>query len=343
MLEAAEYFAGLFADGLQPFLVFDREKKLCYRNPAAESLMKLMGAPDPAVFFTSSVQEEMQFCLAELRGAALTEKICDRVLPLQLMPLQYGEQTYLVMQICRRLADQKQEEVLRVMRISRAKLASCLNRIYCVTHTPSSDPKVGDEVAKSTRRILRLVRHLSLWTDTGERYQYRLPVNVGAFVTGFIRSVEEIVPQIKLYTAPCLSDLCARVMPEDLELVMGCLLSNALRFGNGGVQILALKTPEGIAVEFWDNGPGAEAPERLFQAGYRTFDRKGAMGAGFSLSVARQVMEIQGATLTYERVNDRTCFRILLQEETESFSRMAEWDFETENNLSQLRIELSDI
>ena len=116
MVEATEYFAGLFADGLQPFLVFDREKNLCYRNPAAESLMKLMGVPDPAVFFTSSVRGEMQFCLAELRGTALTESVCDRVLPLQLMPLQYGEQVYLVMQICQRIADRDQEEILQVTR-----------------------------------------------------------------------------------------------------------------------------------------------------------------------------------------------------------------------------------
>ncbi len=343
MIEATEYFAGLFADNFQPVLVFDGEKNLCYRNPAADGLFKLWAEPAPTVFLTPAIQREMEFCLDEIRGVSLSEKICDWVLPLQILPIPHKDRLYLVLQVCYRLSDKKQEDVLHILRHSHSKLASYMNRIYGVAQSLGMDSPAGKELARNTRRILRMSNHLYSCLDEEPRYRYRLPLNISSFLTGFIRSAEEVDPTIRIYTAPCLADLYARVMPEDLELVMGALLSNAIRFGGGEVQIIALQEGDRICIEFRDNGPGVENPRRLFEAGYRTPDRKGALGLGFSLNIARQLMSLQGAELEYERVDDHSCFRILLQAESEQISRMAEWDFESENSLSQLRIELSDI
>ncbi len=343
MIDATEYFAGLFADGFQPVLVFNREKQFCYQNPAAESLMALWAATDASIFLTPGVLREAEFCLDENRGIALSEKICDRVLPLQLLPWQWEEERYLLLQICYQPSLPEQEQLAQVLRNSHAKLSSYMNRIYGVAQDLGMDSPAGNEIARNVRRILRMAKHLYLWMDCDERYQYRVPLNVGDYLNGFVRSVNELYPELKIVTAPCLSELLARAMPEDLELALGALLSNAKRFGNGTIRLLALKREDRILIECWDDGPGVENPARLFEAGYRTPDQKGAMGLGFSLSIAKELLALQGAELAYERSGNQTCFHISLQAETLKDGQLAEWDFEPENNLSQLRIELSDI
>ncbi len=343
MIDATEYFAGLFADGFQPILVYSREKDLCYRNPPADSIMALWGIEDPSAFLTPAVSREAEFCMNENRGSALSEKICDRVVPLQLLPQQLENDRYLVVQVCFQPASPQEEQLRHVLRNAHAKLASYMNQVYGVAQELGIDSPVGGDIARNVRRVLRMTGHLYLWMDRSGRYQYRVPVNVGDYLTQFVRIVNECYPEMRLAAAPFLSDLFARVMPEDLELVLGTLVSNAQRFGNGVTRIMAYKQEDRVLIECWDNGPGVKEPDRLFEVGYRTPDRKGSMGLGFSLNIAKELLALQGATLEYERKDNQTCFRISLMRETMKEGMLAEWDFERGNSLSQLRLELSDI
>jgi two-component system sensor histidine kinase KdpD len=110
-----------------------------------------------------------------------------------------------------------------------------------------------------------------------------------------------IVPHIDL-SAPVLTASFDFV--QSLRIVAN-LLDNALRYtpGGGSVDVQAIRDGSWIAISVSDRGPGVESGERerIFEPFYRPRSEMPDVGhAGLGLSIARQLAELQGGTLTYE-------------------------------------------
>ncbi len=336
MISANEYFSGIYQEMQKPILVFDAKKQPVFCSAKADAMGLL---PLPA-----AVMKEVERCRSTLRGAVLPVQVGERELNLYFTPSIFDEETYLVVMAELPYEHPELPGLMQVLRNSRGKLAGYLNGIYNVAQRLGLDSPDGKELGDDVRRVMRMAEHLDRLIDGEGRTVYRVPMEIGPFVVSYIRALNEIEMDREILVPPYEEGMIARIMPEDLELALGVLVSNALRFGDGKVSVYSGRKGKKIYITVADDGAGVAAPHRLFEWGYRTADRKGVKGLGFGLAMAKRVLELQGAELLYEREGERTCFHIVLEPALLSEgSRLAEWKSEPkENSLSQMRVELSD-
>lgn len=344
MTVARDFFAGLYQDAPKPVLVFTAKEQLVYSNEAAASLMVQLQKKEPSALMEPAVWREAECCLRYERGAAVPVKVAEQQFIFLLTPYFYKNECFLVVGIEQEPICVEQQDLMQVLRNSHGKLNSYLNSIYGVAQQLGLDTKDGKELGEGVRRILRMADHLDRLLDRQENYEYLVPADAGRFAAACVQNINDIQPAAQVIMAPFEPDQFVRIHPEDMELVLGVLIDNALRFCRSKVMVSVTKKEDDIFITVKDDGPGVTEPEQLFRWGYRTPDKIGSKGLGYSLSVAKMLAERQGAALVYERVDEVTCFHVVLKEEDlPSNSRLAEWIPEPlENSLSQMRIELSD-
>ncbi|PWM38250.1 MAG: hypothetical protein DBX52_07520 [Clostridiales bacterium] len=344
MVSEREFFAGLYGDALQPILIFNAAERLVFSTAAAADLLNRLGEADGASLISPTVHMEMERCLMKKCGATVPVNRNDHLLTLFLVPYMFAGKDYLVMHVGEKPVSLEGEDLRRMFRNSQGKLASYLNEIYGIAQTIGLDTPEGKEIGVAVRRILRMSNHLYQSLDGQGKIEYRIPMEIGGFVAGFIRNLNEVDHRIRIFAVINEAELYVRMMPEDMELVLGTLLSNAIRFGGEEISVRIRREGEKVWLTVFDNGPGVQNPERLFEWGYRTRDKQGRNGLGFSLPMAKKLLEQQGAELLYEHADEGTSFHIVMDREEMPAGRMAEWTAEPlENSLSQIRIEMSDL
>ncbi len=111
--------------------------------------------------------------------------------------------------------------------------------------------------------------------------------------------------------------LDAEVDPSHLRRILVNLVSNALRqvqpLGGEVELVVGAATGGGASVEVSDSGPGI-APElraRLFER-FASFSRQGSTASGIGLALARELAQLNGATLELVEGAPRTTFRLQL-------------------------------
>ena len=123
-------------------------------------------------------------------------------------------------------------------------------------------------------------------------------------------AIAQSIPHLKGRTIVPHIDLDAPVLTASLDFVQSLrivanLLDNALRYtpDGGSIDVEARREGSWIAIAVSDRGPGVESSERLriFEPFYRPRSEMPDVGhAGLGLSIARQLAELQGGTLSYE-------------------------------------------
>lgn len=336
MQSVRAYFSAMFGNLQKPIFVFDAAGEPIWQNAAADAWNGNITIAE----LQPLVAEQGRSCLENRRGLTVQSDVWA----LDLIPQEVEGALYLVVRPEKQY-EAEQEAAMRVFRNASAKLNSYLNRIYGAAQQLGLDTPAGAQLGKEVHHILRMSNHLYQLMDRGGSKEYVVPMAVVPYLQEFARAVEEMKPQLQIVLAEMEPDLYVKMMPENMELILAALISNAYRFGNGLIALKAERKGEAISIAVWDNGPGAEDAAQLFQWGYRTADQKGALGMGFSLPMAQSLLKAQGGSLHYHRINDQTCFEILLQpSDIPAGTRMAEWSAEPiSNSLSQLRVELSDI
>ena len=343
MSSAQEFFAGLYGKVAQPILVLDREQNLIYTAPAVEDLLAVLREKQLDVLLTPRLLREGKECLVKMEGKELPLQLDAHFLTLTLLPYLYEKQKYLVVQVLMNPAALNDEQGLLIFRHSYSKMMSYLNEIYAQAQKIGLKNPVGKEIGNSVQRILRMMTHLDHLVDGADRAFYRVPLELNDFTATFVRKYNEAEPLVKLHFIPCEGSVYARVMPENLELVLSALVSNGLRFGKDQVTVCVSQTEDKVRITVSDNGDGVQDPERVFELGYRTLSNKGSMGLGFSLFMAKKLAEEQGAALLYDRRGKETCFHFEAETVEMPAGKLASWKPEDlENSLAQLRIEMSD-
>jgi signal transduction histidine kinase len=166
-------------------------------------------------------------------------------------------------------------------------------------HDPSQLSNVIDEV-ELMERLLEDLRVLTL-TEAGRLQLHREPTDVetvvGDVIASFSAPIEArgITPVVSVDAAIGEID----VDPHRLRQVISNLVSNAVnQMPEGGSLLLSAGTEEGqvrIAVE--DSGPGIP-PDRL-EGVFERFAKSGdSSGSGLGLSIARDLVEAHGGTIT---------------------------------------------
>lgn len=194
-------------------------------------------------------------------------------------------------------------ELRNPLAVQRANLEAMQDGVYPIT------VENLEQVLEQNRLLTRLVddlRTLAL-ADAGQLTLERTPTDYPALVqrvadrftpTASVQQVRLSLEMPKPPTTLVLFD------PLRVEQILGNLLSNALRHTPKGGQITLKMVPTnvGVNLSMHDTGPGipAEALPHLFERFFRADKARSREvgGTGLGLTIARQLVEAHGGTLT---------------------------------------------
>ncbi|MBI5156477.1 MAG: HAMP domain-containing histidine kinase [Acidimicrobiia bacterium] len=101
--------------------------------------------------------------------------------------------------------------------------------------------------------------------------------------------------------------------PARVRQIVRNLLTNALRYGAGAIEVATGVRASGAWLAVSDEGPGipAEEAERVFEPYHRVGVAPTAPGSiGLGLAISRELARLMGGDLTYRRVRGRTVFEL---------------------------------
>ena len=147
--------------------------------------------------------------------------------------------------------------------------------------------------------------HLARARAIGRRASAQARATVWTSVQAVERAVTTLYENVTIDVA---GDKSAQVRVErqDLDEMLGNLVENAAKYGNGRV-FVTVEPPENgaVAILIEDDGPGIPADQRaeLFTRGTR-LDTTGKPGTGLGLAIVRDVAEIYGGSVHLEESED---------------------------------------
>ncbi|HET9810473.1 MAG TPA: ATP-binding protein [Sphingomicrobium sp.] len=166
--------------------------------------------------------------------------------------------------------------------------------------SPDLDATVIREAALMRRQV---DHHLARARAIGRRTAAQSRARVWTSVEAVQRAVDRLYEGV---TVDIAGDKAAevRVERQDLDEMIGNLVENAAKYGNGRVFITVEKKPGVVDVIVEDDGPGIPEPEResLFARGARLDTDK--PGTGLGLAIVRDVATIYGGRVTMEESED---------------------------------------
>lgn len=150
--------------------------------------------------------------------------------------------------------------------------------------------------------------------ELGQLAVMSVPIDVHAQVAQVVEGRHMSGQGIRVPERPS-SPMKAKGDPERVRQVLRNLLTNAERYGGDEVWIDIRRSGETILISVCDNGGGLpdEVTEMIFERYFRTDPTGGQPGAvGIGLTISRDLAEMMGGGLYYERIDGHTAFTLEL-------------------------------
>ena len=291
-------------------------------QPLLDQLRERVGEPLP------DVAAGLEALRPNERRATSDLSIGDRVLELQLSATfdQGGSRTGTVV-LLSDVTERRATEQLRREFMARAshELRTPLTTIIGFAETlRERDQELSSSerrrylgvVARQADRLNRLVASL-VWTSRlagGVVAPDTSPVVVADAVGEALLSLaNDSAPEVEVDVP---ATAVVRVDADHLQQMLTNLLANAATYGRPPVRVAADDGDDQVTIEVSDAGPGV--PPSFERELFRAFsqasigDRRTAQGLGLGLSIVRDLARANGGSVTYERRDARTCFRLTL-------------------------------
>lgn len=166
-----------------------------------------------------------------------------------------------------------------------------------------ADAKFFASIAEDAATLSHLVddlQQLSL-ADAGQLRLERAEVSVAELIeralTGLERNGIELTRDV--------DDLTVHADARRLVQVIRNLVVNALAYARSSIAITAKRVNDRVQIRVADDGPGVpeEHAQRIFDRFYRADASRSRAtgGAGLGLAIAKQLVELHGGTIRYER------------------------------------------
>jgi signal transduction histidine kinase len=168
----------------------------------------------------------------------------------------------------------------------------------------SGSPDLAETVERAATTMRRQVdHHLARARAVGRRTN----THARAEVWPSLKAVERAVTRMHRHVTVDLAGeqgAVVHVERQDLEEIVGNLIENAAKYGQGRVFVTVVRDAGFIELQIEDDGPGIKADERgkLFERGARL--DTGKPGTGLGLAIVRDVVEIYGGTITLDESED---------------------------------------
>ena len=165
---------------------------------------------------------------------------------------------------------------------------------------------LNDTVIREAGVMRRQVdHHLARARAIGRRASAQARATVWDSVQAVERAVSTLYPDV---TIDIVGDKGAQVRVErqDLDEMLGNLVENAAKYGDGRVFVTVDSPSDGkVAIQIEDDGPGIaqSARDELFIRGKR-LDTTGKPGTGLGLAIVRDVAEIYGGSVALDESED---------------------------------------
>ncbi len=164
---------------------------------------------------------------------------------------------------------------------------------------------LSDTVCREATTMRRQVdHHLARARAIGRRASAQARSPVWDSLTAVQRAVERMYDGVAVDVA---GDKTAevRVERQDLDEMLGNLVENAAKYGNGRVFVTVERVGANVELAVEDDGPGIPAEQRaeLFTRGKR-LDTTGKPGTGLGLAIVRDVAEIYNGRVALEESED---------------------------------------
>lgn len=151
--------------------------------------------------------------------------------------------------------------------------------------------------------------------ELGQLAVMSVPIDVHAQVAQVIEGRHMAGKPVRVPERPG-TPLKAQGDPERIRQVLRNLITNADRYGGDEIWIEVRLGAGTICVSVCDDGDGlpADVTERIFERYYRTDPDGGQPGAvGIGLTISRDLAEMMGGALYYERIDGHTAFTLELK------------------------------
>lgn len=146
--------------------------------------------------------------------------------------------------------------------------------------------------------------------ELGALWMAKVRVNVGANVAQVIESMGGRGDAIRVSEEQA---VIAIGDPARYRQIVRNLLTNALRHGTGPVSVSIMGESGKAVLEVRDHGPGIPDSLAALIVGDGSDARSPAPGSvGLGLWIARELARLMGGTLTYERPDDTTVFKVVM-------------------------------
>lgn len=177
----------------------------------------------------------------------------------------------------------------------------------------------NDLPADNSRELHQTLNHI---TQLVERELKRARI-VGVSSPGRQTVIREELPVLvellqKIYPGCTLrtdypADLVLPQDRDDMLELLGNLLDNACKYGNGIVMLTLAELPDRWRIQVEDNGPGIPqtAREQILQRGARLDESKA--GSGLGLAICHDIVRSYEGTLAFDAVEDGQGFRVTVE------------------------------
>ncbi|OHT18919.1 sensor histidine kinase [Sphingomonas fennica] len=168
----------------------------------------------------------------------------------------------------------------------------------------AGSPDLKDTVIREATTMRRQVdHHLARARAVGRRGQMQSRAEVWPALKAVERAMARLHRHVTVDLAG-VKDAAVHVEHQDLEEIVGNLIENAAKYGQGRVFVEVKRDAGYVEIIVEDDGPGIPEADRrvLFHRGARL--DTGKPGTGLGLAIVRDVVEIYGGTVSLEESED---------------------------------------
>jgi signal transduction histidine kinase len=168
----------------------------------------------------------------------------------------------------------------------------------------AKNPDLTTTVIREATTMRRQVdHHLARARAVGRRANAQARAEIWPSLKAVERAVTRMHRHVTIDVAGA-KDAIAHVERQDLDEILGNLIENAAKYGQGRVFVTVVRDAGFIELQIEDDGPGipAEARDKLFERGARLDTSK--PGTGLGLAIVRDVIEIYSGTIRLEESED---------------------------------------